>query len=278
MPPPATGANLSREPFSAMTDPIVPAHVRMDANESLGPAAATHFRVLLAEDDPVSRAFLAEGIRACGADLTDCGDGEAALRLARARVFDLLILDHRLPGRNGDAVLAALRGDPGAASRAAPALATSAARDATVAALLQAGFVEVLPKPMALDTLRDALRRHGCANGPALDDDVALRACGSKDAMVRLRRLFFEQELPRVQEQLDDAGGEPQSLRPLLHRLQASCGFCGASRLASATATLQHALEADADAASIRNALQDFRHALTETHASQHAVMGEADA
>ncbi|HET8763755.1 MAG TPA: response regulator, partial [Rhodanobacter sp.] len=103
--------------------------------------------MLLAEDDPVSRAFLAEGIRACGAELTDCGDGDAALRLARARVFDLLILDHHLPGRNGDAVLAALRGDSGAASRSAPAIATSAARDAEAAALLQAGFVEVLPKP-----------------------------------------------------------------------------------------------------------------------------------
>src|SRR5690348_550616 len=91
MPPPGTDANLSREPFSAMTGPIVPAHVRMDANESLGPVAATHFRVLLAEDDPVSRAFLAEGIRACGADLTDCGDGDAALRFARAQAFDLLI-------------------------------------------------------------------------------------------------------------------------------------------------------------------------------------------
>ena len=261
-----------------MTDPIVPAHVRMDANESLGPVAATHFRVLLAEDDPVSRAFLAEGIRACGAEPTACDDGDAALRLARAQAFDLLILDHHLPGRNGDAVLAVLRGDSGAASRSAPAIATSAARDAEAAALLQAGFVEVLSKPMALDTLRDALRRYGCTPGSPLDDAGALRACGSTDAVIRLRRLFFEQELPKVQEELDGADRDPQSLRPLLHRLEASCGFCGARRLASATATLQRALATDVDSPSTRTALQGFRDALAETRASLHAAMERADA
>jgi CheY-like chemotaxis protein len=250
----------------------------MDANESLGPVAAMPFRVLLAEDDPVSRAFLAEGIRACGADLVDCGDGDAALRLARAHVFDLLILDHHLPGRNGDAVLAALRDGCDAASRSAPAVATSAARDAEAAALLQAGFVEVLPKPLALEVLHHALRRHGCITDSTLDDAGALRACGSKDAMIRLRRLFFEQELPRVQEELDNTDGDPQSLRPLLHRLQASCGFCGARKLASATATLQRALATDVDATSTQAALQDFRGALAETRASLHTAMAEADA
>lgn len=248
----------------------------MDANESLGPVAATHFRVLLAEDDPVSRAFLVEGIRACGAGLTDCGDGEAALRLARAQVFDLLIFDHHLPGRNGDAVLAALRGDRDAASRSAPAVATSAARDVEAAALLQAGFVEVLPKPMALETLRDVLRRHGCIADAPLDDEGALRACGSPDAVTRLRRLFLEQDLPRIREELDHADGDPHALRPLLHRLQASCGFCGARRLASATATLQHALATDSP--TIRIALRDFRDALVETRASLHAAIEDADA
>lgn len=245
---------------------------------ALGPVAATHFRVLLAEDDPVSRAFLAEGVRACGADPTDCDDGDAALRLARAQAFDLLILDHHLPGRNGDAVLAALRGDSGAASRSAPAVATSAARDVEAAALLRAGFVEVLSKPMALETLRDALRRHGCTPGSPLDDAGALRACGSTDAVIRLRRLFFEQELPKVQQELDNAGDSPQSLRPLLHRLEASCGFCGARRLASANATLQRALATDVDSPSTRTALQGFRDALAETRASLHAAMERADA
>lgn len=239
---------------------------------------ASRFRVLLAEDDPVSREFLTEAMRAAGADVTACGDGHAALRLARAQAWDLLVFDHHLPGRNGDAVLAALRADADAASHATPAIATSAARDSEMSTLLQAGFVEVLPKPMPVEVLRAALRRYGCHAETILDDREALRACGSAAAVARLRRLFAEQELPRVQEELERLGDATESLRPTLHRLQASCGFCGARPLALATAALRHALSDSADAARVRDALRDFRHALAETRASLEAELQAADA
>ncbi len=239
---------------------------------------ASRFRVLLAEDDPVSRGFLNGAMRAAGADVAACGEGDAALRLARSQTWDLLVFDHRLPGRNGDAVLAALRADPGAASRAIPAVATSAARDAEMATLLRAGFAEVLPKPMPIEVLCATLHRYGCRAEPILDDEEALRACGSAAAVARLRRLFAEQELPGVQHELERIGDAPESLRPTLHRLQASCGFCGAKPLALATAALQRALAGDADPGRVQLALGDFRNALVETRASLKAAPQAADA
>jgi CheY-like chemotaxis protein len=240
---------------------------------------ASPFRVLLAEDDPVSRAFLAETIRACGAEVQACADGGTALALARSRNWDLLILDHHLPGRDGDAVLGALRAEPDAASHATPAIATSAARDAESASLLRAGFAEVLPKPMTTETLRAALRRQGCpVVESTFDDDDALRACGSAAAVTRLRKLFAEQELPRVQDELDGAGNQPELLRPTLHRLQASCGFCGARTLAAATATLQRALSAGADSGQVQAALRNFRDALASARATLRAVLEDSDA
>lgn len=237
---------------------------------------AGRFRVLLAEDDPVSRAFLVEAIRTCGAEPKDCADGETALGFARSQAWSLLIFDHHLPGRNGDAVLAALRADLHAASHATPAIATSAARDAEMASLLKAGFAEVLPKPLPIETLRAALRRHGCAVAePPLDDDDALRACGSAVAVTRLRRLFAEQELPKVQNELDDVGSETALLRPTLHRLQASCGFCGARTLASATAALQGALSDGGGGAQVQGALRNFRDALASTRATLHSILDE---
>jgi len=237
---------------------------------------AKRFRVLLAEDDPVSRAFLAEAIQACGADTKECADGETALALARSQAWDLLIFDHHLPGRNGNAVLAALRADEGAASHATPAIATSAARDAEMTSLLQAAFAEVLSKPMPIETLRAALRRHGCpAAESSLDDEDALRACGSAAAVARLRRLFAEQELPTVQDELDSVGNEPGLLRPTLHRLQASCGFCGARTLAPATAALQRALSDDNNGDQVQVALRDFRNALASTRAILRTTLEE---
>ncbi|MES2403193.1 MAG: response regulator, partial [Pseudomonadota bacterium] len=76
---------------------------------------AARFRVLLAEDDAISREFLCEAIRACGGEPTACADGPSALAQARRGYWDLLILDHNLPGMNGEAVLAALRIDAGSA-------------------------------------------------------------------------------------------------------------------------------------------------------------------
>lgn len=236
---------------------------------------AVRFTVLLAEDDPVSREFLREAIRAEGATVTDCADGDTALALARAERFDLLILDHQLPGRNGDAVLATLRADASARSRATAAIATSAAGDTVARLLLGAGFAEVLPKPMDLATLHDALRRHGCGPERPLDDADALRACGSPDTLARLRRLFAEQELPKVQGELDRVSGNLQRLRPTLHRLRASCGFCGARGLARASAALHLALATGADEREVEGLLARFRTALEETRAALRSQVPE---
>jgi CheY-like chemotaxis protein len=240
---------------------------------------ASRFQVLLAEDDPVSREFLGEAIRACGAAVTACEDGPAALTLARTRRWDLLILDHQLPDLDGDAVLVALRTDPAARSQATPAIATSAEVDSVAAALLRLGFAEVLAKPMDMRTLRAALRRHGCVPpGLPLDDDDALRACGSPQAVTRLRRLFAEQELPKVQNELDNFARMPQALRPTLHRLRASCGFCGAQTLAQACAALHRVLATtDARDHEVQASLAAFRHALAETRAALRAAL-EGDA
>lgn len=226
---------------------------------------AARFRVLLAEDDPVSREFLVEALRACGADVTACADGHAALDLALRGTWNLLVFDHHLPGLTGDAVLAAL--DAKAATARPAAIAITAAADDETATLLRAGFAEVLPKPMPIATLRAALQRHGCRTNTALDDDAALRACGSEATVMRLRGLLVEQELPAILAELDAHAGDPESLRPTLHRLRASCGFCGASALADASSALHNAIAA-ADAERLQAALSAFRDAIMETCAA----------
>jgi CheY-like chemotaxis protein/HPt (histidine-containing phosphotransfer) domain-containing protein len=232
---------------------------------------ATRFRVLLAEDDAVSREFLCEAIRACGGDPIACVDGPTALDRAREGQWNLLVLDHHLPGMNGEAVLAALRADPGAATPFPPALATTAEPGSARALLLEAGFAQVLPKPVSLETLRAALAPFGCVAGP-LDDGNALRACGSVSAVERLRRLFAEQELPRIHDEFECHAADPQALRPTLHRLLASCGFCGATALAHACSALHDAL-ASGDAGRIDPAMKDFAKALHETRDKLHSKL-----
>lgn len=236
---------------------------------------AGKFRVLLAEDDAVSRAFLCDAIRACGGEPEACVDGPSALARARAGTWDLLILDHHLPGCNGDEVLAQLRRERAPDARLPPAIATTAEPAGTRAELLAAGFAEVLGKPLSVGELQAALDRQG-RHGAALDDAGALSACGSATSVAHLRRLFAEQELPRVQAELEQHRDDPQALRPTLHRLRASCGFCGATELARASATLHRAIGAHADAASLEAALRRFSRVLHATRAALHARLDDA--
>lgn len=66
-------------------------------------------RLLIAEDDAETAAFLGTELRALGHEAVHAGDGEAALAIALENAFDLLLLDRMLPGLDGVAVLRRLR-------------------------------------------------------------------------------------------------------------------------------------------------------------------------
>jgi two-component system, OmpR family, copper resistance phosphate regulon response regulator CusR len=66
-------------------------------------------RILLIEDEPRIRAFVARGLGADGFAVDEAADGEAGLARAVAEDYDLVVLDLLLPGLDGLSVLAALR-------------------------------------------------------------------------------------------------------------------------------------------------------------------------
>jgi CheY-like chemotaxis protein/HPt (histidine-containing phosphotransfer) domain-containing protein len=202
-------------------------------------------RVLLVEDDPVSRVFLAAAA-APVARVTALAGTAAALRChATAPPFDLWLLDARLPDGDGPSLLAALRVD----APYTPALAHTADPDPGVArALLEAGFLEVLVKPFAAATLRAALQRAlrgelavAEAPPPDWDDAAALVALRGEHAHVAMLRGMFVAELPRQRDALLHAAlrGDADACAAILHRLRAGCGLVGATRLDAAVRALQ---------------------------------------
>lgn len=206
------------------------------------PPNATHPRVLVADDDPASRHFLADGLRALGASVGICADGEQALRLARSEAFDLLLLDCRMPGGGARDVLAALRADGWNCRTGGMAVASSAELDeADRRALLAAGFDDVLRKPCGIADLRRLLAQLPDGNAPMLDDAAALRASGDLATMQALRQLL-RGELALLYQELGMSEHAPAQLDDRLHRLRSSCGFCGTAALANEVAQLQQRL------------------------------------
>ena len=66
-------------------------------------------KVLIADDDAEARASLGELLELAGHEVHVCGDGQAALRIARECHPDVVFLDIEMPGLDGYAVCNHLR-------------------------------------------------------------------------------------------------------------------------------------------------------------------------
>ncbi|MFN0207939.1 MAG: response regulator, partial [Planctomycetota bacterium] len=78
-------------------------------------------RILLADDQPASRAASADLLRSNGATVTECEDGASAIAIFKNQVpeniaWDAVVLDQEMPGLGGFAVAAAIRGEIGNAT------------------------------------------------------------------------------------------------------------------------------------------------------------------
>jgi two-component system, OmpR family, response regulator len=125
--------------------------------------------LLVVEDEPFLRKAVVASLRFLGFEVTAEQDGAGALRLARNRPFDLLILDVMLPGIDGFEIVRRLRGD----GNQVPVIFLTAkdAQDDKITGLTIGGD-DYLTKPFDLEELvarvRTVLRR----SRPAVPEPV----------------------------------------------------------------------------------------------------------
>jgi two-component system, OmpR family, response regulator len=142
-----------------MTDPV-----------ALAPPA-DHGRLLVVDDEPFLCDAVAASLRFLGFAVTSTGTGTDALRLARDRPFDLVVLDVMLPDTSGFEVVSRLRRD---GSRVPVIFLTARDAQADKVTGLTLGGDDYLTKPFGLEELAARIRtvlrrtRPGAAAGPAL--------------------------------------------------------------------------------------------------------------
>jgi CheY-like chemotaxis protein len=206
--------------------------------------------VLVADDDAVSLQFLVAALRELGCEAEGVAAGAAALVACARGSFDLLLLDRRMPDIGGAQLLRELR-ERGCAT---VAIATSAELNSAVRAeLAAAGYAEAQMKPVSMDRLVALLSAHvpswrpspsrnaalpgasaAAISSPALLDDsrALVGVGGDRQTLQALRGLLLkelEAALPRI-------GEMPASeLGDWLHRLRASCRYCGTNLLGDVT-------------------------------------------
>ncbi len=162
------------------------------AREAAAGARATvdgQVTILVVDDDPGTHKLMTENLKPLGARMLSATTGAGGLELARAEHPDLILLDVRLPDRQGWEVLHDLKADP--ATVDIPVIVVSVVDRESLGFSL--GAADYIVKPVNWDHLYKVLGRLGLAPGGdvlVVDDDpeqVALlrRALESRGFTVR---------------------------------------------------------------------------------------------
>ncbi|EKS9798748.1 MULTISPECIES: hybrid sensor histidine kinase/response regulator [Burkholderia] len=198
---------------------------------------AEPLRVLVAEDHPASRALLRDQLDALGHDATIVENGMEAMRAYFAQPFDVVLTDLSMPQLDGFALANFLR-EQGAQ---VPVIAMTAhATDEDKRRCAQVGVAEVVIKPLSIDSLDAALRRHGSREGAAAD---AMDA-GVREAVPvmtgEIRRTLREATL-RSLAVIETAvsAGDTDSLRVELHSMRGGFALAGESAARDACAEME---------------------------------------
>ncbi|NHV26699.1 hybrid sensor histidine kinase/response regulator [Burkholderia sp. D-99] len=196
-------------------------------------------QVLVAEDHPASRALLRDQLDALGYDATIVSNGIEAMRAFFERPYDVVLTDLGMPELDGFALANFLR-EQGAR---VPVIAMTAhATDEDRRRCEQAGAVEVVLKPLSIETLDAALRRHAGrdAASPAPAHGRAPAAPAMTDEVRRTLRDATLHSLAAIGDAL--ASGDADTLRIELHSMRGGFALAGDVDARDACARAEHAM------------------------------------
>ncbi|MBI4737796.1 MAG: response regulator [candidate division NC10 bacterium] len=119
-------------------------------------APSTMAKILVVDDEALLRAMLQDALEEAGYAVVVAENGRDGIASAKADRPDCILLDVMMPGLDGYETCAAIKADPDLA--AIPVLLISATTDLRVVDRAeQVGAAEVLPKPVPLEQLQQAL-------------------------------------------------------------------------------------------------------------------------
>ncbi|MGL6109412.1 MAG: ATP-binding protein [Rubrivivax sp.] len=227
------GSSFSfRMPLHAVPSSPAAAAAR-SASASPAIEGAGSLRVLVAEDHPVNRQYMAALLEGMGHQPFFAGNGLEAVQAIREQRFDVVLMDLHMPLLDGVAATLSIRALPDGAAATVPIIALTADAFAqTRERCLMAGMNDFLAKPVSPEKLSAMLRRLFGAAGPAglppqstsdtvpagpmsgVLDRVTLDAalCAMpRERLARLLETFFD-EGPEVVERLRLALRDGQAL------------------------------------------------------------------
>jgi signal transduction histidine kinase len=207
----------------------------------------THGRVLVVDDDPVSRQVTRLQVTRLGVAADEAAGGAQAVSAAATGAYQLILIDCQMPGLDGLAATAAIRQQEAPGRRAFIVALTADISSEQRERCREAGMDDYLEKPLRLQTLAELLNRsvrQGVGapapepppGGPAYDALArgldALRADIGPEITIELVREYLagaRQAIARLSREEDHSAGE--NLRSTAHRLLGGARVLGLMRL-----------------------------------------------
>jgi CheY-like chemotaxis protein len=203
-------------------------------------------RILLLEDNPISREFLHEALKPLGFAIDIAETLAKALLLARQYQHGLFLCDVHLPDGGPGEIFSSL----GLIQKNAITIAITAdVSPEAKEALIATGYQEVWGKPISMATLQNNITRlslvkhaHASPETPVefWDEAAALKAVAGNRATLNVLREMFLSELPQHRKIITQAfdSNDAAGLKSECHKLLAACGFVGAAGLSHAVRQL----------------------------------------
>ncbi len=219
-------------------------------------------RILVAEDNLVNRELMAAQLDLLGYQADYVEDGVRALDRWRQFDYGLLLTDIRMPNKNGYELVREVRRLEALGSPRAPVIAITAnALAADVEKCFAAGVDDVIPKPVELHDLRDALAKWAPAEkggiaarreppvvaGPSTDDvidmQVLIRSTGDKPGLHCQLLISYLDALAKDIDNIQQAFAwkNSEQVAEHAHKLKSSSSSLGANFLASICQQLEMA-------------------------------------
>ncbi len=207
-------------------------------------------RVLVVEDDPVSRTVAKGLLEELGCRVECVSGGEEALALLTREPIDLVLMDCQMPGMDGYETTRQLRARETGSRLPVLALTAHAyARDRERS--YAAGMDDHLTKPLRIEALERALARWlparrssdgGSSTGVrVLDREGAVARAGGNETLVTEVIRILARELPILEDGLRSAlqEGDPIRLREVAHRARGAAATAGALELMERAGALE---------------------------------------
>ncbi len=211
---------------------------------------------LVVDDNEINRRLLESRLSAMGARVEEAGNGMSALACLRARPFDMVFLDLRMPEMNGLDILRELLLGEISPNHNTPFIAVTAhLEDEQRVSIAQAGFADFLIKPVPEEALSRVLVKYlkieplGRSSLPAPEPFVGyaavfLEKCGGNRFLAQTLARKLVRELPEHSQEIRKAllDGDLAKAREFTHRINGSAAFCGLRVIRNGAAALEQAL------------------------------------